>query len=124
MPIRNWLGLILFAAGAWMFTTALQRRKRALIAWREGQARGEPVYVGTSPKFALFVLALTPIMYAALLAAGATTTMAYVMMGGSPFLSFIDLGGFLFLLLGFAVWFTMNTRYRDMAPVAVTNRPD
>ena len=80
--------------------------------------------MGTSPKFALFVLALTPIMYAALLAAGATTTMAYVMMGGSPFLSFIDLGGFLFLLLGFAVWFTMNTRYRDMAPVAVTNRPD
>ena len=32
MPIRNWLGLVLFAIGAWMLTTALQRRNRARAA--------------------------------------------------------------------------------------------
>ena len=99
-----------------MLTTALQRRKRALTAWHAAKARGTPIDIRTSQKFALFVLALTPIIYIVLLASGAMLTMVYVMMGSASLLSAIDLGGFLFMLLAYGVWFTMNTRYREVTP--------
>ena len=123
MPIRNYAGVILFAGGAWMLNSALQRRKRALTAWRAARAAGTTIDVGTSPKFAITGAITRPITYLLLALAGAEVALSYPAVGSRLF-SYIDLGGFLFVLLAYAVWFSISTRYRDVtglqvAPVTV-----
>ena len=44
-------------------------------------------------------------------------SLAYAALGHYPLFSPIDLGGFLLLLLGYGVWFSISTRYREVVPV-------
>ncbi len=124
MPIRNWLGLLLFAIGAWMFATALQRRNRARAARREARAQGLQLDIGTSQKFALTWAIARPVIYSGLVFAALWAVSFSVGLGENSLLSPLDVGGFLFLLLAYGVWFSITTRYRDVVPAALPARQD
>jgi hypothetical protein len=123
MPIRNWAGLVLAAFGLWFLIAGLQRRRRAQAAWREAKARGLEIDVGTSQKFVFIGAISRPIIYLLLLAGGAEVTLAHAAVGKSGRFSVIDLGGFLFLLLCYGIWFSISTRYRDVEPVRAQAGP-
>lgn len=124
MPIRNWLGLVLFAIGAWMVTTALQRRNRARAARSEALAQGVRLDIGISQKFALAAAVARPVVYAGLLFTALGVLAFSLGLGESSLLSPLDVGGFLFLLLAYGVWFSINTRYRAVVPAALPARTD
>ncbi len=119
MPIRNWAGLVLAAIGVWFFVTALKRRKRALAAWHEARAKGLEIDVRTSQKFALTGAIARPLVNFMLLLGAAEVSLSYAALGNTRLFSAIDLGGFLLLLLGYGVWFSISTRYREVVPVPV-----
>ncbi len=127
MLISNWLGVLLFAVGVWLFASALQRRSRAQAAWHAAQAAGRAINVRPSQQVAVATLVLRPILYIALLLVAAAVITSSQAIGG-PGMSSIDLFGFLSMLLGYAVWFSVGTRYRDidkaaLAPVPVADGP-
>ena len=115
MPIRNWAGGVLFALGAWLIVNAWRRRRRALTVWRAALARGQEVDVRASQKFALTSAIARPIIYLFLLLVAAEVTATYRVAGPAGPFSIVDLGGFLFVLLGYAIWFSISTRYRDLS---------
>ncbi len=123
MPIRNWAGLVLAAIGVWFFTTALQRRKRALAAWHAAKAKGLEIDVRTSQKFALTGAIARPVVNFVLLVGAAEVSLSYAAIGRSSLFSPIDLAGFLLLLLGYGVWFSISTRYREVVPVTSAAEP-
>jgi hypothetical protein len=124
MPIRNWLGVVLFAIGAWMFTTALRRRNRARAARREARAQGLQLDIAIHQKFALAAAVARPVVYAGLLFTALGVVGFTVALGDSSLLSPVDVGGLLVLLLGYGVWFSITTRYRDVVPAALPSRTD
>jgi hypothetical protein len=118
MPTRNWAGPFLFALGAWFLATALQRRQRALAAQLQAQARGLPIDVYPSQKFALAWAVARPLVQATLLATGLVFVAFFVQMGDAGPFAVVDLAGFLFMLAAYGVWFSIRTRYRAVVPVA------
>ncbi|CAH2601031.1 conserved membrane protein of unknown function [Rhodovastum atsumiense] len=107
--MRYWAGAILFAAGAWMIFSALRKRRAAIASWHAAVA------AGVTPKMsslAGFALAMRPIIQIVLVLAALEVTASYMAVDGGRHFSFFDLGGFLFMLLGYGVWFSINTRYR------------
>lgn len=115
MPIRNWAGVVLFAIGAWMFHAGLQRRRRARAAWQIAQAAGRSIDVRPSQKLAMTGLVTRMIVYLVLLLVAGEVTLAYGAVG-NQFFSLVDFGGFMFMLLGYAVWLGNSTRFRIVRP--------
>lgn len=111
MLIRNWLGVPLFAVGVWLLTSALHRRRRAMAAWQAAQAAGRTINVRPSQQTAVATLVLRPVVYIVLLLVAAAVTISSGAIGG-PGMSAIDMFGFLFMLVGYGVWFSIGTRYR------------
>ena len=66
-----------------------------------------------------------PVVYAGLLFTGTRGSSHSAWGWARPrLLSPLDVGGFLFLLLAYGVWFSINTRYRAVVPAALPARTD
>lgn len=118
MPISNWLGVVLFAIGVWLFTSGLRRRRRALAARRVAQQAGQAIDVGTSRRLAGVTAILRPVVYVMVLVTAAVAIMTTKAPGVAAMFSAIDLFGFLVMLAGYAFWFGVSTRYRDVERAA------
>ena len=124
MPIWKWGGLVLFAIGGWLLVTALQRRRRALTVWQAAQAKGQPVEVHIGPKFLAVGIVIRLLAYSMLMAVAGGAIMFYQAAGDASLAADVNLAGLLFLLLGYGVWVSVRTRYRDLSPVMLSDRPN
>jgi multisubunit Na+/H+ antiporter MnhC subunit len=113
--MRYIIGLVFFAAGAWLMWSALARRKRAIAAGPE--ARPE-----ISRSMQIMGDAVPPMVVLALLIIGAKTAIAFAITGATRYLSWLDLAGFLFLLAGYGTSVVLRARYLE--PVAKVARRD
>lgn len=123
MPVRNWAGLVLAAIGVWFLAAAWRRRHRALTVQRAARTSGLKLDVYAPRTFALTTAIARPIVTLVLLAAGGEVLQVYRVTDGAPLLSAVDLAGFLLLLLGCGVWFSVSTRYRAVVPVIAPGGP-
>ncbi|MCU0983653.1 MAG: hypothetical protein MUC89_01770 [Acetobacteraceae bacterium] len=104
--MRYIVGLVFFAAGAWLMWSALARRKRAIAAGPEAQPE-------INRSLQIIGDALPPIIVVALVIIGAKTALAFVITDAGRYLSVLDLAGFLFLLAGYGTSVVLRTRYRE-----------
>lgn len=123
MPIRNWAGAVLFAMGAWLLYAGLQRRRRALASWRAARAAGQTIDVCPSGNVAIGTAIIRPAVFILLISAGSEVVWSYQALGPSRVFSPFDLYGFLFMLLGYGIWFGIRTRYRDVTRLRVAPVP-
>jgi multisubunit Na+/H+ antiporter MnhC subunit len=104
--MRYIVGLVFFAAGAWLMWSALARRKRAIAAGPEAQPE-------INRSLQIMGDALPPIIVVALVIIGAKMALAFVITDAGRYLSVLDLAGFLFLLAGYGTSVVLRTRYRE-----------
>jgi hypothetical protein len=104
--MRNIIGLLFFAAGAWMLLTALARRKRVIAA---GPDAAPPL----NPSLQAMADAMPPIILVALAIVGAKVALAVLLTDAGQYFSLLDLAGFLFLLAGYGASLVIRTRYRE-----------
>lgn len=107
--MRYIIGLVFFAAGAWLMWSALARKQRAIAAGPE--ARPE-----ISRSMQIMGDAVPPIVVLALIIIGAKTAIAFAITDATRYLSWLDLAGFLFLLVGYGTSVVLRARYLE--PVA------
>jgi hypothetical protein len=106
--MRNIIGLLFFAAGAWMLVSALARRRRVIAA---GPDAAPPLH----PSLRTMADAMPPIILLALGIVGAKVSLAILMTEAGQYFSLLDLAGFLFLLAGYGTSVVIRTRYREAA---------
>jgi uncharacterized membrane protein len=120
--MKNWTGLLLLAAAAWLVAVALAQRRRVRAARREALARGESTADATlHPSLAMLGGILPPLVMLGLAIVAAQIVVAYVVMDGGRIFSLFDLCGFLALLAAYALWLIIKTQYREPA-IAVAPR--
>ncbi|WP_291297245.1 hypothetical protein [Elioraea sp.] len=104
--MRNIIGLVFIAAGAWMLFSALARRRRVIAA---GPDAAPPL----NPSLQAMADAMPPIILLVLGIVGAKVALAMVMTEAGQYFSLLDLAGFLFLLAGYGTSVVIRTRYRE-----------
>lgn len=104
--MRNIIGLVFFAAGAWMLLSALAQRKRVIAAGPDAAPPLHPSLQGMAD-------AMPPIILVALGIVGAKVALAILVTEAGQYFSLLDLAGFLFLLVGYGTSVVIKTRYRD-----------
>lgn len=104
--MRNIVGLVFFAAGAWMLFSALARRRRVIAA---GPDAAPPLH----PSLRMLGDAMPPIILVALGIIGVKVALAILLTEAGQYFSLFDLAGFLFLLAGYGTSLVIRTRYRD-----------
>jgi hypothetical protein len=110
--MRFIVGLVFFAAGAWLMWSALARRKRAIAAGPDAQPE-------IRQSLQIIGEALPPIIVIALVIIGAKMSLAFFLTDAGRYLSLFDLAGFLFLLAGYGTSVVLRTRYHEPVVVRV-----
>lgn len=103
--MRYIVGLLCFAGGAWLFASALARKRRALAA---GPGSAPPLH----PSLQMLGDAMPPIIVVLLMIVGAKMALAFAVTEAGQYLSLFDLAGFLFLLAGYGTSVVYRARYR------------
>ncbi len=121
--MRNWIGLLFAAGGAWFVISGLMHRRRVLAGREAAKRRGDDA--GDPPLHASLEMLrhIVPgLVFFGLAIVAAQVTFAYFVMDGVRFLSYFDLAAFLFLLAAYGVWMRLKTTYREVAPSVNVDR--
>lgn len=111
--LYNTTGAVLAAIGLAFLWAAHTRKRRAEAMARDGSASGQPAL---HPSLALMADVGPPIIYFGLVVVAAQVALAFwVTRGSGGAFSALDLGGFLFMLVCYAVWVKSKTTYRVVA---------
>jgi hypothetical protein len=112
----------MFAVGAWMLWSALEKRRRVITHRRHAAAEGRTTTVKTHPGLLAIAAIMQPIVMFALLVSGAMIVGVFFATDLARDYTVVDLCGFLALLAGYGTWFMINTTYRDVARATVPSR--
>ncbi len=111
--MRYVVGLVFFAFGTALLFSALARRRRVIAA---GPGAQPPLH----PSLRTLADTMPPLIVLALGIVGAKMALAFVVADATRHLSYLDLGGFLFLLAAYGTWVVIRSRYREVP----ARRPD
>jgi hypothetical protein len=123
--MRNWIGLASLLVAAWLLNVGMRQRNRVMAQMRDAQITGataQPLH----PSLVFARDLFRPLVIGALFFLAIKTTAAYVLLDGSRFFSWFDVGGFLLFLAAYGAWLVLKTSYRAMptpVPTAVTREP-
>jgi hypothetical protein len=105
--LRHVAGVALGLGGAAFLWSALRRKARVQAARARGEAP-PPI----SERMAPLADIMPPLVNIGLFIAGGQVVLAWLLTGDELF-SIVDLAGFLFLLVAYAIWLQFKTRYRE-----------
>jgi len=118
--MKYWAGLVCFLVGCWLIQAGLGHRSRVRAERANGQGETAPLHNSLEllgdilPPFIIFILSVL----------AAKLSLAYFLLDGGQVFSVLDLGGLLFLLVGYGTWLLFKTRYRRGGAVRPTVAPE
>jgi hypothetical protein len=104
--MHNWLGAGLVALGIGLLVSGVMKRQAKLRA-----AEAAPGAIpDIRPEFAAMGEIMRPIILFALGFVGLKMTLFYAVLGGQHYMSPLDFGGFLFVLVAYGIWLVLATK--------------
>ncbi len=114
--MRNWIGLLFVAGGAWFLISALTHRRRVLADRAAADARGEdPSDPPLHSSLEMLRDIVPGLINLGLTIVAAKMVLAYFVLDAARYLSYFDLAAFLSLLVAYGVWIRLKTSYREVA---------